>query len=180
MYCIYRVYHMEYIEYYTLNHIVLQISIQYINKWIFLGFKIMNSMTDMNDSWRLWCSVSWRIHAGQSNFGLSKTISLRNSRYCPGHVGSQYFFFPLWIQVANGMVIKTNIIHTYYTHWKCIIHIYHVLYQMLQSLKSQEEEGAGFNSTHGRRIWFWIRSGDIQVALMVAQAKWEAAHHLGV
>lgn len=38
MYCIYRVYHMEYIEY-ILNHIVLQISIQYIKKKcrIFLG-----------------------------------------------------------------------------------------------------------------------------------------------
>jgi hypothetical protein len=37
----YRVYHMEYIEYYMLNHIVLQISIQYTKKKcrIFLGFE---------------------------------------------------------------------------------------------------------------------------------------------
>lgn len=111
----------------------------------------MNSMTDMNDSWRLWCSVSWRIHVGQSNFGLSKTISPRNSRYCPGHVGSQYFFPPLdsscqWY--GNKDKYYPHVLYPlemYYTYIPCLIPNAPIL----------KISGGG-----GCRVWFhtWLKN----------------------
>jgi hypothetical protein len=146
---------MEYIEYYMLNHIVLQIYIQYIkNKCrIFLGFE------------------NNEFHGRYERFLKIMMLSvLKNTRrpvkfwFIKNYLSPQFkvlsracempvFFSPL-DSSCQWYGNKENTIHMYHTHWKCIIHIYHVLYQMLQSLKSQEEEGAGFDSTHGPRIWF--------------------------